>query len=345
MENFSVPFKHKVPLFSLALLLFTIPVLSQSDPGTYKDFKIEKLSDGVYAAIHKNGGHAICNAGIIDLGGSTLVIDPFISPSAAHELKKAAVQLTGNAVKYVVNTHYHNDHVRGNQAFPEATIICTEKTLELMKINGPLDLENDKKEAAAQLEFWKNKSVDPKNVSAVENRIGMIGYYEGIVQSLPEIRLTLPDVIFKNSLSIEGDTRSVEVIDMGIGHTESDAVVWIEKDHLLFAGDLLFVNTQPWMLDGDPENWFRILDRLVDMKPEAIVPGHGPVSTIEDIAPMKAYMRTVINAAMELSEKPEMKIVCPPPFDTWMLSAFYAPNVMGLSKKQVKRPKNKSSGE
>ncbi|MFM7078715.1 MAG: MBL fold metallo-hydrolase [Bacteroidota bacterium] len=333
MVDFASPFKHTVFLFLLFFSLGETPVWSQTEPNTHKDFKIEKLSDGIYAAIHKTGGHAICNAGIIDLGGATLVIDPFLSPSAALELKKAAMELTGNAVKYVVNTHYHNDHVRGNQVFPEATIICSEKTRELMKINGPLELENDRKESANQLEFWRSKTIDPNDLSAVENRKGMIGYYEGIVQSLPDIQLTMPQVIFKNSLTIEGNTRSIEVMDMGNGHTESDAVIWVESENLLFAGDLLFVNTQPWMLDGNPENWFRILDRLVDMMPEAIVPGHGPVSTIEDIAPMKAYMRTVVDAAMKLSAKPDMQIICPPPFDQWMLSAFYFPNVIGLSKR------------
>lgn len=44
------------------------------------------VADGIFAAIHNNeGGYAICNAGIIDLGDKTIVIDPFISPTAASQ--------------------------------------------------------------------------------------------------------------------------------------------------------------------------------------------------------------------------------------------------------------------
>ena len=66
-------------------------------------FAIEKLSDGVYAVIHKTGGYAICNSGIVDLGDETLVFDCFISPKAAFDLKKAAEELTGNQVKYLIH--------------------------------------------------------------------------------------------------------------------------------------------------------------------------------------------------------------------------------------------------
>ena len=95
-------------------------------------FTIEKLDEGVYSVIHKTGGYAICNAGIVNLGDETLVFDCFISPKAAEELKKAAEELSSNKVKYVVNSHFHNDHIRGNQIFTDADIISTEKTKELM---------------------------------------------------------------------------------------------------------------------------------------------------------------------------------------------------------------------
>ena len=323
-----------------ACLLFCInrpTVCGQAPQSPFRHFIIEKLTSGVFAAIHHVGGYAICNAGIIDLGDATMVIDPFLSPAAAEELKRAAVELTGKPVKFVVNTHYHSDHIRGNQAFQDATIISTEKTYELIRKLGVEEIDEDRKNAALRLESWREKKVDAKDEFAVQEQLGMIGYYEGIVQSLPDIRLTLPKVTFNRSLSIHGSERSVEIIDMGEGHTASDAVVLIDSEHILFAGDLLFVNTQPWMMDGNPENWFRILDRIVDMKPEVIIPGHGPVSNTEAIAPMKSYMRTVLDAASKLAASPSKEIKCPPPYDRWMLSFFYTPNVLGLSKKKGKQ--------
>jgi hypothetical protein len=56
-----------------------------------KNFSVQQLAPGVWAAIQNdNGGHAISNAGIIDLGNKTLVFDAFMNPDAAGELKQTA---------------------------------------------------------------------------------------------------------------------------------------------------------------------------------------------------------------------------------------------------------------
>ena len=60
------------------------------------------------------------------MGDKTIITDPFISPSAARDLKKHAEILTGRPVSLVLNLDPHNDHTRGNQVFfPEADIIGT----------------------------------------------------------------------------------------------------------------------------------------------------------------------------------------------------------------------------
>ena len=103
------------------------------------NFTIEQLAPNVWAAIHNDYyGKAICNAGIIDLGDKTVVFDPFMTPSAAIELRDVAYQLTKRNYAYVVNSHYHNDHIRGNQAFlPNATIISTTTTRTQIERNEP----------------------------------------------------------------------------------------------------------------------------------------------------------------------------------------------------------------
>ena len=114
------------PLLALLLLWYSIPF--SHGQTNIRHLEIQKITDGVYAAIHRNGGHGICNAGIIDLGDATVIFDCMLTPAAALELKDAAKELTGREAKYVVNSHYHNDHIRGNQVFTNATIISTNKT-------------------------------------------------------------------------------------------------------------------------------------------------------------------------------------------------------------------------
>ena len=93
------------------------------------NFKIVKLSDGVWACIHKFGGKAICNVGVIDNGNETIIFDSFLSPDAAQELLTAIENSDISPVKYVINSHYHNDHIRGNQVFgKDVKIISTKRT-------------------------------------------------------------------------------------------------------------------------------------------------------------------------------------------------------------------------
>jgi glyoxylase-like metal-dependent hydrolase (beta-lactamase superfamily II) len=84
---------------------------------TSKHFRLEQLLDGVYAAIGIPGSGSGSNAGIIDLGDRTLVFDTFLTPQAGDDLRAAAEHLTGRPVAAVINSHWHADHIHGNQAF------------------------------------------------------------------------------------------------------------------------------------------------------------------------------------------------------------------------------------
>jgi len=117
--------KMKKNIILLTFLMTIIPGQLFAELPESKHFKLEKLADGVYATIHKIGGHAICNAGIIDLGGKTVIFDTFLSPTAAKELLKIVKELKLSPIAYVVNSHYHNDHIRGNQVFGDNVIIIS----------------------------------------------------------------------------------------------------------------------------------------------------------------------------------------------------------------------------
>src|SRR6478672_10218109 len=117
------------------------------------NFTIQQLAPGVWAAIQNDQfGRAICNAGIVDLGDKTVVFDPFMTPEAAKELRNVAVELTGRPVSFVINSHYHNDHIRGNQEFiPIATIISTAWTRDQIAKSEPEEQEWEKRHAPALL--------------------------------------------------------------------------------------------------------------------------------------------------------------------------------------------------
>src|SRR5437764_11008414 len=119
-------------LVCFCLLLGTTFAQRKHSKPAPENFIIQQLAPGVWAAIQNDQfGKAICNAGIVDMGDKTLIFDPFMTPEAARELRETAERLTGRPVSIVIDSHYHNDHVRGNQEFkPEATIISSSWTRE-----------------------------------------------------------------------------------------------------------------------------------------------------------------------------------------------------------------------
>lgn len=120
-----------------------------------QNFDLIELSDGVYACINKFGGKAICNAGIIDLGNETLIFDTFLSPDVAKELISIVEKYKLSPIKYVVNSHYHNDHIRGNQNFfKNIDIISTARTEQLIKEKEPIEIEAEKSYAPVRLAYY-----------------------------------------------------------------------------------------------------------------------------------------------------------------------------------------------
>src|SRR5580700_2088463 len=101
-------------------------------------FSVEKVADGVWAAIAPPASGASSNAGVVDLGHATLVFDTFRTPTAAADLRSAASMVTGRSPAMVVNSHWHPSHTFGNATFGSCTIYGTEKTRVRINDLGPV---------------------------------------------------------------------------------------------------------------------------------------------------------------------------------------------------------------
>lgn len=305
-------------------------------------FSLQKLADGVYAAIATDTGFAVCNGGIVDLGDGSLVFDPFISPRAAADLRKAATALTGKPVLYVVNSHSHNDHIRGNQEFPGAHIISTVLTRKAIGENEPEEIawENSN---AARLLLSARKALDTLHDAhrRAEARL-WVKYYEAILDSHASLRTVLPDLTFEGKMVLHGPARSVELYDIGRGHTESDLILYLPGEKIAFLGDLLFINRHPYLPDGFPADWVLALERLSALEIRTVVPGHGPVGDASHIATMASYIKSLQEigaqlAAKKATDKEIASYAVPALFRDWWFARFFLPNlkfVTNLAKMQ-----------
>ena len=315
----------------------------QSPKQPYKNFSIQKLADGIWAVIHNDkGGHAICNAGIIDLGNKTLVFDAFINPDAALELKQAAEKLTHRSVAYVVNSHYHDDHIRGTWVFvPGASVISTEWTKKEIQKSEPEEQEWARKNNVGQL-LKAKQQLQAATGKDKDEALMWFGYFEAISQSLPKLKTILPDKTFNDSLRIHGSKREVLLLECKNGHTGSDAVMILPKEGIVFMGDLLFTERHPWLADGDPDSWKKFLGNLyADVSFKQFVPGHGPVADREKLQVIIQYINDLQQMAKESVQKGEAdsvfaKRAIPNAYKDWWYGRFYPGNLKFVYSKTTK---------
>ncbi len=306
-------------------------------------WRVQELAGGVFAVLHEPGAPLFANAGLVDLGDRTLLFDTGMTPAGARALCALAVELTGRAPSLVVNSHYHNDHVWGNCAVPAgAQILATGQTRKLIQsaeageFAAILDAAPEKRERLA------GRLAGEQTAAKRTELQWRLNYYEAICAALPELALRLPDVTFEQSMTIFGTRRSVELLTLGGGHTASNALLVVPDCGVLFMGDLLTVQNHPYLPDGDPGEWERILDQVTQRFRAArhLVPGHGPVGAPAELALLRTYLAQVTELAVtalvygalnaEEAEEKVRKLAVPPLFTSWASPLFFADNLRFL---------------
>lgn len=298
--------------------------------GTMPDtphFHLTTITRGIYVAIAADGGGAFANSGIIDLGDQTIIFDTFVSPQASRDLIKIARVLTDREhIDYVVNSHFHHDHVRGNTSFPENTrIIGTTDTRELMSTRGAQQLKQDAEQLKPSVQNLEKFLATEGHKLAEHDRLDIvfiIGWQRAILETLTKLKLRLPDITFDGQLTIRGSRRRAEIMSFNNGHTDSDAVLFLPDDKVLFSGDLVFVQRHPFLGDAYPDGWIKNLDELAQLPIEKIVAGHGPIGSAEDIELTRQYIdqinQMVANAVVQNGSLDDvLNLPAPPPYDLW----------------------------
>jgi glyoxylase-like metal-dependent hydrolase (beta-lactamase superfamily II) len=307
-----------------------------------KHFQLEQLAEGVYAAVASEQGYAICNAGIIDIGDRTIIFDTFISPRAARDLLKVAEQLTTNRITHVVNSHSHNDHIRGNQVFDsDVDIISTELTREAIALNEPEEIKTEKEVIPKAIFEAHNKLEAEKDPNRRRDLTFLVYYLQAMSDSHSELRTRLPNITFSRKFTLYGAKRNVELIPFA-GHTMSDVVLFLPEEKIAFLSDLLFVNSHAYLASGSPRQWKQSLTEIEALDAQVLVPGHGPVGRSSDLSLMSQYIQSLENivANMIKSGKPVEQAnlePVPPPFDTWLSpDNFFVTNLKFLYNLQCK---------
>jgi glyoxylase-like metal-dependent hydrolase (beta-lactamase superfamily II) len=269
-------------------------VVAQNDMDKV-EIKAEKLAGNVWVLYGAGGNIGVC-AGP---DGAVLIDDEFAPLSA--KIQAAVKQVSDQPVRWVVNTHWHGDHVGGNEnmATAGATIVAHDRVRTRL------------------LEGQDNKFFGRK----IEPATGK----------------TLPVVTFNDSTTLHVNGEDVLVFHVAPAHTDGDAIVWFPKANVVHMGDTFFNGLYPVIdlesggsVDGMILATERVLPRLA--AGTKVIPGHGPVT---DKAGLQAYhdmlvgIRAAVASQLKVKKTLEQVVASKPtaPWDEKWGNGFIKPEV------------------
>ena len=274
--------KHRVALVvSLAVLAWCTSGYaadSAPDAGRFDSYQARKSIPAqvrqVAADLYFFYEDAGSNSAFLVTDDGVLVIDTRQHPVLGRDLIARIRKVTDKPIKWVVVTHAHGDHYYGNPAFKAegATIIAHKDTMAGM-------IKNESIEFRRRQSFFKAQKFDPE-----------------------EVKTILPDVTFDSGLTLTLGGRKVEILYWGPGQNPGDTIVYFPHARALYVGGpFARKNWSNMSFTPSVDGWIALLNRVAAMDVDTFLPGHGDVSTKQDVldeAKLLADVQSEVKAAI-----------------------------------------------
>jgi glyoxylase-like metal-dependent hydrolase (beta-lactamase superfamily II) len=254
---------------------------AQSQTASASLFTIEKVADGVFAALAKPQVMTNSNAAIFVLSRDVLVVDAHSKPSAsASLLAQIKKEVTDKPVRYLVNTHFHWDHTQGDRTYkaanPKVEIIASETTKQLMtRLQGDR-LKESLDSVPGMIDTLRarlSRATTPQDREWCNEQLRQLAAYQQEMKNYP---LELPTTTFAQTHVIQDNTGEIHVGFHGKAHTAGDIQVFSPSKKVIAAGDAV-IGFLPNLNDGYPRPWPKTIDSLGEQKFDHIIGGHGAV--------------------------------------------------------------------
>jgi cyclase len=231
--------------------------------------EFRKLAKDVYVFLQPP---LVCysSAGVIVGERDVIVIDSLTNAAMARSLLEEIRGITDKPVRFLINTHSHFDHVYTNHLFPEATVISTHRGREATKAN----LRAQDKHDALFARLFPD----------VDLRGG---------------RYTVQDLSFSGNLTFHQGEREVRAIELGAGHSESDVVVHLPGEKIVFCGDVFMSGMPPLPGEGHVTETIAHCRAIEAMEADIYVAGHGDPETLADVRAQRIQLEGQFRRAKE----------------------------------------------
>jgi|SRR5579872_328743 len=244
-------------------------------PLPYEKGLVE-VGDGVLAYLQPDGSWGLSNSLLVVGEGESLLVDTLFDLRLTREMLDAMASVTAGApITTVVNTHANGDHCYGNQLVGAARVVASQATAGEMAELPP-----------SMLAALKAADLGEEGNRFVAAAFGPFDF-DGIV-------VPPPTETFSGRTTLTVGGRSIELFEVGPAHTRGDVVVHVPDAGVVATGDIAFLGSTPIIWAGPVAGWLAALELVRGLGPRAVVPGHGPVSGVDSLDWVEAYLRFLL---------------------------------------------------
>jgi cyclase len=242
---------------------------------------LHELGDGLYTYLQPDGGWGWSNAGLITSQGTSLLVDTLFDLGLTREMLDTMDPITQkHPIDQAFNTHGNGDHWFGNELLPDGIpIVASARAIEDMRNVPPsaVDTLINKLDLGPEFDAFAARTLRKFDFASVTER--------------------LPTQAFEVDAVLDVGDRHVRLLQLGPAHTSGDSIAYVPDAHVVFTGDLLFIEGTPMMWAGPVSNWLLACDRILELNATTIVPGHGPVTDHSGVRDVQRYLTYIRDEA------------------------------------------------
>jgi len=299
------------------LCLLTMLVLGTAHAQTsdwQQDYRKVDVADGIVSFIagESPGGVVQGNVTLISGKRYSLVVDSGQYVSLAQRMIEDIRASGAPPVRYLVNTHWHGDHLLANfvfqQAYPQLTVIQHAETARVgakTYADWASKQMADLKAYPAKLDKAAATGKTSKGVVLSEDQRESFRVDSALIRqwlaTSSDTRWDAPDETITDAVTLDLGGRIVSLRHLGKANTTGDVVVWDATTKTLVTGDVV-VSPTPYSFGSYHSEWIETLAAMRALKPTRIVPGHGEVmsddSYLQRLSALLAETRTQVRKAI-----------------------------------------------